>query len=254
MKTRRAVLRGGSYLAALALCPCGAHGAEPRAFGCYVAPEDTGPLLSKSTPGEQASPDLKDVQYGSGSQMFDYAMARTLAHLSKVTGTQPAFAFFDESGTKNAYATDYPILQTADGTIVFGRKLIRFLFSTFPDDVGPAITAICAHEFGHIIAYKRLLSKALMPDRSKPFRSEQFADFFAGWYAGRRHLLEPDFPAADFSKVFGSLAGKDRGSHGTAADRMLAVGAGFTVSQDRSLAFNAVLQQGVDYAMGQPET
>lgn len=247
---RTAIVGATTYFSDICCC----HSSSiTRSYGCYVAPDAADTMFSRSSPGEIAAPNLKGIQYGSGSKMFDYALARTLAHLSALSGTQPAFAFFDEEANKNAYATDASMLNGADGTILFGRKMISYLFKAFPVDIGPAVISICAHEFGHIVAYRKGIGSRLMTDRSKPFRSEQFADFFAGWYAGVRLSDNSGFPAVVFTQVLSSLTTKERGTHGTATDRMLAVGAGFSASKERRLDMNDAIREGMEYALQQPE-
>lgn len=257
MIVRREVVLGGALtilFGGASTCPCGAVSSGGHAFGCYVAPEEAGDFFARSGPAELALPNMSSVRYGSGSDMFDYVMARTLAHISELASVTPAFAFFNEAGPKNAFATDIAMLRHGTGTILFGKKMITHLLQAFAADRGPAITSICAHEFGHFVAYERKFAAKLMPDRTKPYRSEQFADFFAGWYAGERKRLSDSFPASVFATVLGSLSLAERSTHGTSMDRTLAIVEGYKASFERQLSVNDALQAALQYALSQPET
>jgi predicted metalloprotease len=93
-----------------------------------------------------------------------------------------------------------------------------------------------------------------MPDPAKPYRSEQFADFYAGWYAGQRKKLEQSYPASVFATMLSSLTSETRSTHGTTTDRILAVVEGFKSAEERKLTFLEAIEAGEKFARAQPES
>src|SRR4030095_12893314 len=89
----------------------------------------------------------------------DYALAQTLSRLTDTWNALPGFAWFDDP-YPSAFATPSQKLSRADGSIFFGRRMLeRQLKAKESPDV--AISAVCAHEFGHIVQFKHGLSKQL---------------------------------------------------------------------------------------------
>ncbi len=101
----------------------------------------------------------------------------------------PGFAYFDDSAGMNAHATTRQLLSRSDGTVLFGRRLLDTLLARreHPD---VAVSAVCAHEFGHIAQYKIGIHKQLREGEETVKRLELHADFLAGYFAGCRKLRE----------------------------------------------------------------
>ncbi len=182
--------------------------------------------------------------------MLDYALAQALGHLVTTFGVLPAFSYYREKveGDHNALATRAKILDRADGTVLFGLGMLGMLLdvSAKPD---AAIVAVCAHEFGHIIAIKRGEMEKLAPDPANPFRAEQHADFVSGFYAGLRTRSNAGYPALFFATTMRSLGGDSRGTHGTRSERGAAVVAGFRAAKERNLSVSEGLNEAFRYAM-----
>jgi hypothetical protein len=100
----------------------------------------------------------------SGDKDFDYALAQTLAKISTAFDVLPGFAYYDDYDGKNAYATPTARLSRADGTVLFGQGMLTELRAS-PDHPEIAVTAVCAHEFGHILQYKNNLMDQLISSR-----------------------------------------------------------------------------------------
>jgi hypothetical protein len=131
----------------------------------------------------------------SGDKDFDRALAQTLSMLASELEVHPGFAFYDDLGDKNAYATSDVRLNGADGTVLFGLSFLGDMLS-LPEAPDAAVAAICAHEFGHILQFKHGLFNIVNSGMPNVKRSELQADCFAGYFAGRRKLARPSFPAA----------------------------------------------------------
>ena len=181
MITRREVALGGllsiGWLAAP--CGCAAHAAAaPRSFGCMLTDEAADALLELDTQALAAT--AAPTIVNSGDRELDYAMAQTLSRLTDTWNALPGFAWFDDTDAPNAFATTRRLLSRNDGTILFGRTLLGRCLKAreHPDAV---ISAVVAHEFGHIAQYKYGLSKRLAAGQTSVVRNELHADFLAGY-------------------------------------------------------------------------
>src|SRR5262249_37237136 len=116
-----------------------------------------------------------------------------------------------------------------------------------------AVTAVCAHEFGHILQYKTPgLLEALLEGQVTDKRVELHADFLAGYFAGIRKLEKPDFPAAIFPFKLRSMGDnnfKDPGHHGTPDERAAAAVQGFKVAYHERRKLVDALRSGVRYVL-----
>jgi hypothetical protein len=187
------------------------------------------------------------IEPRSGNSSLDRALAQSLATISREFGVLPGFAYYTEQSHMNALAMSEKRLDHADGTVLFGLKLLRYLLGRERPDA--AIIAVCAHEFGHILSYKNGMIRQLDPSGGRqPFRAEQFADFMAGYFAGRRKLVHSDFPAAVFAVTQNSFGG---GSHGTPQQRGLAVQEGFLTAYQKRLEGSLAVQAGFNFAIAQ---
>lgn len=233
MITRRDIALGGlltiGWLSAT--CGCSAHAeGGPRAFGCTLTDEAADEVFAQSaTPfGPGDSPTI----VGSGDRELDYALAQTLSRLTDTWNVLPGFAWFDDSAAPNAFATQRRLLSREDGSILFGRKLLEKCLKAreHPDVV---VSAVCAHEFGHIAQYKHGLSKKLSAGQTNVKRNELHADFLAGYFAGVRKLERPDFPAAVYATTqygFGDNRPDSVRHHGRPEERADAIVKGFQVA------------------------
>jgi predicted metalloprotease len=113
------------------------------------------------------------------------------------------------------------------------------------------VAAVVAHEYGHIAQFKHNLKRTLLAGQDTVKRLELHADFLAGYFAGRRKLDRPDFPAAVFATTQYS-AGDHRterlNHHGTPDERAGAIVKGFEAAFRDRRSPNEALQIGVRYA------
>jgi hypothetical protein len=187
----------------------------------------------------------------SGDADFDFALAHALAKMSDVLEVHPGFAFYSDVDGKNAYATSRRRLANADGTVLFGQGLLAELRGS-PDHPEIAVTAVCAHEFGHILQYKRGLIQQINANQTTVKRSELQADFFAGFFAGLRKLERPNYAAAVVASTqsnYGDYNVNSEGHHGTPQERGAAVVAGFKAAFNDRKNLAEAISISINYVM-----
>lgn len=238
-----AVSAGASYSLGTG-CAC-----AQTLLGCY--PADPDDLLQHTQDGFAFARNSASIQPGSGDADLDRALQYALTTLRTVFAVTPGFGFIDDSRfgpDGNAGATAKRLMpEGVDGTIVFGRGMLSNLMKVA--DPGAAIVAVCAHEFGHILAYRLSLHDQLVPHGSQPLRGEQYADYMAGFFAGQRKLLTPTYPAIKFLETLGAMAG---GHHGTKEQREEAVYEGYKDAHDNKLTMSQGAHRGFDWASKRP--
>lgn len=248
MPTRRQMLLGGLLTVAYVACRpagCAERGGDADVTGCWIPEQKVDSFFKRSTGAMLFGADSR-FQRHSGLPGLDYALAQSLGMIATTFMVHPAFAFYhDGAGRENARATARPLLQNADGTVLFGLDLLRELLAR-PDHGDAAVVAVCAHEFGHIVSYKNGDILQLAPDPARPFRAEQYADFMSGYFAGYRKLRRPDFPAVVFATTCRSFGG---GDHGTGIQRGEAVQAGFLAAYRQRLDPSDGIAAAMHFAM-----
>jgi hypothetical protein len=202
MFTRRAGIVGGALFLISKLTDddkiFAAQSRHNPIYGCMLPHSEVNAFFNTATEARLYVSGDEPIIRKSGNREFDYALAQTLAKISQVFDVGPGFAYYDDYESANAYATDVPRLNGADGTVLFGQRLFqRVMDSNDHPDLG--VATICAHEFGHILQYKHKLDQKVGQDQPTVKRVELQADFFAGYFAGIRKRERPSFPAAVFA-------------------------------------------------------
>jgi hypothetical protein len=135
------------------------------------------------------------------------------------------------------------------GTVLFGTRLLKSLLAG-GEHPEIAVAMVCAHEFGHIVQYKRGLMRTLQGWDPTARRVELHADFLAGYFAGTRKVQRPTFPAVVFATTAYAVGTYDSNGpdyHGTPAERAAAVIQGFqTAFRDQHTVADAI-NIGVNY-------
>jgi hypothetical protein len=189
----------------------------------------------------------------SGIPELDLAIAQTLVKLVDVFQVHPGFAFYEDGDDPNAYATDNTRLNGADGTVLQGLNDLRNFFKTYqhPD---VAIATTLAHEFGHILQYKRGLLKIVNLGRTTKVRSELQADYLAGYFIGLRKRERPSLPAAVAAMSLYDIGSRDvdTRSHGTPKERGQAFERGYDAGFRRVVDLDAVVRESTDYVLSLP--
>lgn len=175
---------------------------------------------------------------------FQNGLPPLLSELADLFEVKVAFGFYDDpSDFPNAGAD--PSLKTplmdgsiaADGTIAIGRHLISEI-QTLKVNFSTAVTAICAHEHGHIMQGRYIFP---YNPRMRVFNDlnersdrgiELHADFVCGYFAFFRRQEDHSYPAV-LQACTQSMKG-DTGaiqSHGTPEQRGNAVNAGYLLAK-----------------------
>jgi predicted metalloprotease len=252
MLTRRESLLGGLLTIAWVggSCTCGAETLRVRqGHGCVLEPDEAEQVFARATQQQTYVTGREAIIASSGNRDFDYALAQTLSRLTDTMRVLPGFAYYDDVAGENAYATSARRLAKADGSVLFGKRYFLNLMS-LPEHPDVAITATCAHEFGHIVQFKLKLMDRLNAGQSNVKRSELHADFLGGYFAGVRKRQKPDYPAAVFATDAYSSGDYNVGSrshHGTPDERAAAIVRGFEVAHGERRSFSDAIQIGINY-------
>jgi len=169
MRRRDFLLGMGSIVAGQALC---SHASCATSRGCRLA-----------AGGSDAPEYLNESGYGA---IFDGACHSYADELNSMFGVRPALRFYDDTGSKNAFADPdarYP--EGPDGTVVLGITLLGQFRNPNEIWLGREIDVLIAHEFGHILQYKRRTRDC--------WETEPHADFMAGWAIAHWHSKPPEF-------------------------------------------------------------
>jgi predicted metalloprotease len=119
-----------------------------------------------------------------------------------------------------------------------------------PEAPDACIAAVCAHEFGHILQYKRGLYSQLKVGQPTSRRVELQADYFAGYFAGIRKRERSSFPAAVFAMTqytFGDNMANEPQHHGTPQERGAAVVAGYQAAYHDNCDLDSAIERGMQY-------
>jgi hypothetical protein len=259
MTTRRDVLFGGALVLSFgtsSFCACHAEARSPLAphtSGCWLAEADVDRIYPHGAPTAQYATGEEPLHHSSGDRDFDRALVHTLAKCADLLQVLPGFAFFDDSAAPNAYATNRVRMQRADGTVIFGKTLLRELLRR-PEAPDACVASVCAHEFGHILQFKTGLAQRLTANQPTVKRLELHADFLAGYFAGTRKKERQSFPAAVFAMtqyMYGDTGVNNPQHHGTHEQRGAAVVHGFEASYRQHLGLSDAIQQGINHVMRQ---
>jgi hypothetical protein len=252
MWTRRETIFGGalSILWGTA-APCAAQTriGGHELHGCML-PEPAANILLNRSPAPWLSLSGNEEMFPkSGDNDFDLALAHTLSAMSELMDVLPGFCYFDDSEGENAYATNRVKLNRGDGTVLFGKGLLRQLMrlKEHPD---VTVAAVCAHEFGHILQYKRGLTRIVGAGQPTVKRIELQADFLAGYFAGVRKLARPQYPAAVYALTMHNLGDNAVNSpkhHGRPDERAAAIVRGFETGFRERRALEEAIGISINY-------
>lgn len=210
--------------------PCICASRETHKIGCVLNSADANGYL-EGVNAQTFSSGTEPIPR-SGNRNFDIVLAHTLANISQTFEVLPGFAYYDDYDGHNAFATPEAKLNHTDGTVLFGQGLLQNLLSG-EDHPAISVSAVCAHEFGHILQFKHNLINIVNQGQATVKRSELQADYLAGYYAGVKKTQRQDFNAAVFATTQHSFGDNMKGSpghHGTPEERAAAIVAGFKLS------------------------
>ena len=254
MRTRREVILGGLLTLVVGegfSCNCAAQSQtrSRKNAGCWLADSDVTKFYPAQTDTALYITGNEPMIPKSGDKNFDLALAKTLAKISTMLEILPSFAYYDDYDGLNAYATPKVRMANADGTVLFGQRLLKRLMAS-PESPEVGVAAVCAHEFGHILQYKRGLMSVVGAGQPTVKRTELQADFFAGYFAGLRKLERPSFPAAVVAMTqynFGDNMVSEPSHHGTPTERANSIVRGFEAAYKTKLKLADAITLSVSY-------
>lgn len=170
------------------------------------------------------------------------AVRADCAELRSQFGIRAPLFFVDEETSPNAVAIDYPLdKRFPDGTVLFGKKLFEREYSKGRFGIPTTI----AHEFAHIMQYKRKF-----PAMTTKWQ-ELHADFLAGWFTAHRARFWPDNsdPNVSARTVYesGDYQFNNPQHHGTREERFAAFRAGYKLNREDVADASFVYTKGLEY-------
>jgi hypothetical protein len=243
LANRRCFLSGfGAYIYICSSC----NSAVASSYsGCTLSARNYDSIL-----GEGSEAVGRNVLHkSSGDKVLDQAIANTLARLTEIGNVLPSFEFYDGDDGNNAWASPKGRSGKRDGTVAFGLTLLRS-FLQYADRPGAVISAVCAHEFGHIAQYKFGAYKVLAANTATARRVELHADFLAGVFAGIKKRFSPGYPAELVAQTqfnLGDHFTNHPDHHGTPKERGDAVVFGFKSAYQDRLDFSQAYARGRDF-------
>lgn len=231
-----------AHLAPCSITPREARGRSYRSFDI----EDN---------GEASGQNLIDR---SGVPNFDRALGRALVWLAETCEAAPAFRYWDEGADeygrarRNARSAPLTLAGGSEGCVYFGLNMLRHqLANAQHGDM--IILAICAHEFAHILQFREHDALESLLHRHPCHTRELHADFVAG-FALQRYLRRRNSRNAalqDVGRAWSVLGSNDfnrPGSHGTSAQRVTAIEAGYAyANNNRGARIGLAMSAGIDH-------
>lgn len=251
MLDRRETVFGGLFTIIWSSGTCCHASGDDDDVGCVLDDHEATIAFTRSTPAQTIQSEGEKLIASSGDKDLDFALARTLARLSSTFGVLPGFAFLDGPRSNNAWATTKTLLHRADGTVLFGRRHLEKKLRA-PEAPDAVVAATCAHEYGHILQFKKSLKTTVFARENNSKRFELHADFLAGYFAGVSKLRDPNFPAAVFATSRHSAGDRNFQSkthHGTPEERASATVKGFEVAYREKKPIGEALQTGIRYVL-----
>jgi hypothetical protein len=207
------------------------------AGGCWLAPPDGG-----------ADPTLAQLSFSTGNLQTDRLLGRALVRLATTFQVRPGFVFYDDARGMNALATPTTLVPNYVGTVLFGRRLYERTRSM--DINGMTTIAVCAHEFGHIAQFSLGLREPLERRHPTVKLVELHADFMAGYFIADRKREFPELDIQGAGAMFDDLGDTDFGEkthHGTSAERVGAIEAGYAFGRGRAADVTEAARAGAQF-------
>ena len=251
------------FLLGMSLCACcgpfaggsRAQSAALLADGCEPSVEDLARLRARD-PGlghlGNAEASFSNIRRTTGNAQVDLMLDRAIKRLADTFDVYPGFAFFDDTGAPNAWATSDSLIPGRTYTVLFGENYYRKWISYDPS--GISVLTVIAHEFGHIMQYKAGLMAQIRGGLPTPKRVELHADYMSGYYIAILKRLNPDasfWKAGDKFRQIGTYDDKDPSFHGTPEQRVAASQNGFTTGYEGGHTAQDAFRIGMTYVATQ---
>lgn len=250
-----------TLLGGLGCSVCGSAAAQtgqrvrmPQVPGCVLQGDDAVDFAEQNAHSWITYSRFAEIFETSGNSNLDRAFGMMLAHLSQTFRVNPRFYFYDDGRELNAYATDEIYdPEYRHGTVFMGMNFMDMMLgeSQYGDIL---LMAVCAHEFGHIVQY---FTSGLAPRLRAMHQTVKYmelhADYLAGYYVARRsagYEAEQLRHLGEGWEASGDTAFNDPNHHGTQAERIAAIEAGFGMASTGGGAIDDAIQSGLAYLAG----
>src|SRR5262249_4636037 len=120
------------------------------------------------------------------------------------------------------------------------------------DTSGMTVLAIVAHEFGHIVQFRRQLRDRILTGQPTVKRLELHADILAGYYLGARKRENQNLSFYSAGEVFHRIGDHSFNSpnhHGTPDERGAASEFGFRHGKEGQTSLDQMIDLGLSYVM-----
>jgi hypothetical protein len=224
-------------------------GIRPRSAGATVGAGSFAEGCSLLQAQQGATPAEERTLETSGDRTFDRALGRALVDVSEEFDVYPGFSFYDDYDDPNAMATSLTLLETGQGTVLFGINLLHTQLDAHLDgDI--AVLGICAHEFGHIVQYFSPYYVQLRKAHATVKLVELHADFLAGYFVARRRERFPDMRLQGLGaawEAMGDVGYNDPQHHGRPGERLAAIEEGYFWGRDEGGEVRGAAEAGARY-------
>lgn len=242
----------GCSVCSRALAQSGQTVRMPSVPGCVLQGDDASNFAEENGHSWITYSRFAEIFETSGNPNLDRAFGVMLVHLSQLFEVNPRFYFYDDGRELNAYATDEVYDPSYEhGTVFMGMNFMNHMLRESPyGDI--LLMAVCAHEFGHIVQY---FTNGLAPRLRRMHQTVKYmelhADYLAGFYIARRSSGYEDEQLRHLGEGWeasGDTAFNDPNHHGTQAERIAAIEAGFgLVANGGNGSIEEAVQQGLIY-------
>jgi len=255
MLSRRALFKS-----TLAACACGL---QHKSFGMEiiriedddVADDDDLPtggclLMPDRSDGLLPVDEIFEAQsaFATGNSQLDHQLGVALVRATQFFGINPAFGFYKDMNAQ-ASPTVSEKFKGTWGTVLFGTPLFNDEIKN-RDPSGMTIVAIVAHEFGHIIQFKKNLKNQILANQGTVKRLELHADILAGYYIGSMKRQHPGLKVYSAGEVFHRIGDSHFTSpnhHGTPEERKTASQFGFEYGKNGNMTLDQIVGAGMNF-------
>jgi hypothetical protein len=213
--------------------------------GCYLLPEQAASRVSNRSMFSAV-----EESYSTGDRELDRKLGRALVRAAQFFEINPAFGFYHEMNAQASDEVSANIPRTW-GTVLFGMPLFRQEL-TVHDKSGMTVLSIIAHEFGHIVQFKKRARQRILAGQRTVRRLELHADILAGFFLGARKKANPELSFYTAGEVFHRIGDHNFNSpnhHGTPDERAVASNLGFQHGTSGSTSLDQLFEIGVNYLM-----
>ena len=202
---------------------------------------DGNPRIVCGFKGEEFQGYRNSMTSSSGDPKFDSALIAELRRILQIIPAEPGFKYVKAN---NAAATNESIVAGTTGTVLIGLEFVNNLVKQ--DEGGVIVAGVLAHECAHIFQYFSAYHVRLRESTNRLI--ELHADLLAGYYMAKK-LGSAGAKLSGLQRTLiqtGTYNPLDSESHGTAAQRNVALDKGYLLSL-KGVTFEDAASEGENY-------